>query len=72
MTKRLSAPLEKLELTIDNSDFITYFSRDFHCLDLRKMNKDCESAKETIIIKKNVHLSCMTLTWTSLVFLDTS
>ena len=52
MTKRLSAPLEKLELTIDNSDFITYFSRDFHCLDLRKMNKDCESAKETIIIKK--------------------
>ena len=52
MTKRLSAPLEKLELTIDNSDFITYFCRDFHCLDLRKMNKDCESAKETIIIKK--------------------
>ena len=42
MTKRLSASLEKLELTIDNSDFITYFSRDFHC----------ESAKETIIIKK--------------------
>lgn len=51
MTKRLSAPLEKLELTIDNTDFLTYSSRDFHCLDLRKMNKDCESAKETIIIK---------------------
>ena len=44
-------PLEKLELIIDNSDSITYFSPDCQCLDLRKMNKDHESAKETIIVK---------------------
>ena len=55
---------EKLELKIDNRDFITYFSRDFQFVVLRKMNEDYESANKTVIVKNNVHLSYMTLTWT--------
>ena len=51
LTKRLSVPREQLELIIDNRDFITYFSRDFQFLDLQKINKDYESANETIIVK---------------------
>ena len=62
LTKRLRVPREKLELIIDNRDFITYFSRDFQFLDLRKINKDYESANETIIVK----LTYTYLTWLSL------
>ena len=48
MTKRLSVLREKLELMIDNRDFITYFSHNFQFLDPRRMNEDYESENETI------------------------
>ena len=46
MTKWLSVPREKLELTIDTRDIISYFSlMIFQFQDFRKRNKENESIK---------------------------
>ena len=66
VTKRLSVhvPRKKHELINDHRDFITYFSRHFQFQDLRRMNKDYESANETII----VIITYTYLIWTSVLF----
>ena len=61
VTKRLSVhvPRKKLELINDHRDFITYFSRHFQFQDLRRMNKDYESAEWDNYRNNNIHLSYM-------------